>query len=64
LAWAVVELDNADGEDTRIMPMVKPSEVEFLVDRLGDEGLTAVGEVYKTQFADLLKGVDVDLAKN
>src|SRR5258707_7189894 len=56
LAWAVVELDNADGEDPRIMPMVKPSEVEFLVDRLGDEGLTAVGEVYKNQFADLLKG--------
>jgi hypothetical protein len=64
LAWAVVELDNADGEDTRIMPMVKPSEVEFLVDRLGDEGLTAVGNVYKNQFADLLKGPDIDTAKN
>ncbi len=64
LAWAVVELDNGSGEDPRIMPMVKPSEVEFLVDRLGDEGLTAVGEVYKNQFADLLKGVDVDIAKN
>src|SRR5260370_35116439 len=64
LAWAVVELDNGSGEDPRIMPMVKPSEVEFLVDRLGDEGLTAVGEVYKNQFADLPKGVDVDIAKN
>lgn len=64
LAWAVVELDNGDGEDTRIMPMVKPSEVEFLVDRLGDEGLTAVGKVYQEQFADLLKGPDIDTAKN
>ncbi len=60
----MVELDNGSGEDPRIMPMVKPSEVEFLVDRLGDEGLTAVGEVYKTHFADLLAGVDVDIAKN
>lgn len=64
LAWAVVELDNGSGEDVRIMPMVKASEVEFLVDRLGDEGLAAVGRVYQEQFADLLKGVDVDLAKN
>lgn len=64
LAWAVVELDNGSGEDPRIMPMVKPSEVEYLVDRLGDEGLTAVGLVYKEHFADLLRGVDVDLAKN
>jgi hypothetical protein len=64
LAWAVVELDNGSGEDTRIMPMVKPSEVEFLVDRLGDEGLAAVGKVYTEHFADLLEGVDVDIAKN
>lgn len=64
LAWAVVELDNGSGEEPRIMPMVKASEVEFLVERLGDEGLTAIGAVYKTQFADLLQGVDVDIAKN
>lgn len=64
LAWAVVELDNGSGEDPRIPPMVKPSEVEFLVDRLGDEGLEAVGKVYKEHFADLMKGPDVDIAKN
>jgi hypothetical protein len=64
LAWAVVELDNADGEDTRIYPMVKASEVEFLVERLGDEGLAAVGKVYQNEFADLLTGPDIDLAKN
>jgi len=64
LAWAVVELDNGSGEDPRIMPMVKASEVEFLVDRLGDEGLTAVGNAYRDHFAEQLQGVDVDLAKN
>jgi hypothetical protein len=60
----VVELDNGSGEDPRIMPMVKTSEIEFLVDRLGEEGLLAVGKVYQDHFAEVLKGPDVDIAKN
>jgi hypothetical protein len=63
-AWAVVELDNGSGEDPRIMPMLKVSEIEFLVDRLGDEGLKAVGNAYRDHFADLAKGPDIDTAKN
>jgi hypothetical protein len=39
-------------------------EIEFLVDRLGDEGLEAVGEGIKEHFKDKLKGPDVELAKN
>ena len=64
LAWAVIELDNGSGEDPRIPPMVKPSEIEFLVDRLGEEGLAAVGEVYRTHFISQVEGPDIDAAKN
>lgn len=64
LAWAVVELDNMSGEDPRVPPMLKASEIEFMVDRLGDAGLAAVGKAYKEHFADLLPIADIDAAKN
>ena len=64
LAWAVTAIDNGSGEDPRVPPMVKTSEIEFLVDRLGDAGLEAVGRAYKENFADLVPGVDIDAAKN
>ena len=64
LAWTVIELDNGSGEDPRIPPMVKASEVEFLVDRLGDEGLLCAARAFQEHFADRVGMPDIDTAKN
>ena len=59
LASAVIEID---GDP--VPPPVTVRELEFLVDRLGDEGLNAVGEVYQEHFSSMLGGAKVEDAKN
>jgi hypothetical protein len=59
LAYTVTEIDG-----DAVPPPATVREIEFLVDRLGDEGLTAVGKVYQEDFAELMGGIDLDQAKN
>lgn len=58
LAYAVTKIDDEDVVSTTLR------EIEFLVERLGDEGLEAVGKCYNDNFIDLMKGADIDIAKN
>jgi hypothetical protein len=58
LASAVSKIDDDDVSVSTLR------EIEFLVERLGDEGLNAVGEGYQKNFGALLKVADMDVAKN
>lgn len=58
LAFSVTKIDGEDVSSNTVR------EIEFLVDRLSDEGLEAVGKVFSTHFKDFLKGPDIDAAKN
>lgn len=58
LAFAVTHIDEDDTSIANIR------ELEFLVERLGDEGLQVVGDIYQTDFAGFIKAADLDTAKN
>lgn len=59
LAWACTAID-----DDVVMPPATILQVEHLVSRLGDEGLTCVGAAYQEDFADLMSPPDKVVAKN
>lgn len=60
LAFCVVELN---GE--QIAPPINVREVEFLCDRLGEDGAVAIGQVYVAQgWSQLTPTPDLDEAKN
>jgi hypothetical protein len=62
LAFCVVEMD---GET--VIPPIKISEVEFLVERIGEEGAKAIGKAYADNGwskTDEDAGFDMEAAKN
>lgn len=59
LAYCVTAID-----EEPVPPPVTVLELEFLVERLGDAGLAVVAETYQVDFADLTKGINIELAKN
>lgn len=54
LAFAVTKVDDEDVATNTIR------EIEFMVERLGDEGLAAVGQAYRDHFKDLMPKADAD----
>jgi hypothetical protein len=60
LSFCVVEID---GE--AVAPPINVREVEFLCDRLGEDGAVAIGQVYVKQgWSQSVPALDLDEAKN
>lgn len=58
LAFAVQKIDDEEVSTNTVR------EIEFLVERLGDEGLACVADCYQQDFQSLLQMANVELAKN
>lgn len=58
LAFAVQKIDDEEASTNTVR------EIEFLVDRLGDEGLACVADCYQQDFAGMLQTANIELAKN